>query len=78
MARDPVQAVIAFNQRFRRRYPALLRAKIKRMADSPFGFFRGSFHLFARTAFALAYSELVEDDHRRFCARRAEVEAALT
>jgi hypothetical protein len=28
-------------------------------------------------AFALAYSELVEDDHRRFLAHRTELEKAL-
>src|SRR5579885_2591229 len=48
MSRDPVQEVIRFNQRFAGRYPALLVQKIAKMADSPFGFFRGSFHLFAK------------------------------
>ncbi|HEV3341820.1 MAG TPA: DUF2252 family protein [Pirellulales bacterium] len=48
MSRDPVQEVIGFNQRFVGRYPALLRQKIDRMSESPFGFFRGSFHLFAK------------------------------
>ena len=48
MSRDPVKQVIAFNQRFVGRYPALLGQKIERLAESPFGFFRGTFHLFAR------------------------------
>jgi uncharacterized protein (DUF2252 family) len=48
MSRDPIQEVIAFNQRFVGRYPTLLRQKMDRMAESPFGFFRGTFHLFAQ------------------------------
>jgi uncharacterized protein (DUF2252 family) len=46
--RDPVAQIIAFNQRFRNRYPILLRQKIDRLASGPFGFFRGTFHLFAQ------------------------------
>jgi uncharacterized protein (DUF2252 family) len=46
--RDPIQEIIAFNSRFARRRPELMRKKIERLAASPFGFFRGTFHLFAR------------------------------
>src|SRR4029077_12135240 len=37
-----------FNRPFAKRNPQLLRFKIARMAESPFAFFRGTFHLFAR------------------------------
>ena len=46
--RDPLQEFQTFNRPFARRNPELLRQKIARMADSPFAFFRGTFHLFAR------------------------------
>jgi uncharacterized protein (DUF2252 family) len=46
--RDAVQEFIDFNRPFARRNPALLQQKIARMAESPFAFFRGTFHLFAR------------------------------
>jgi uncharacterized protein (DUF2252 family) len=46
--RDPVVEFQNFNRAFARRNPELLRLKVARMAASPFGFFRGSFHLFAR------------------------------
>jgi len=52
MSRDPVQLVIDFNRRFLGRYPELLRRKIARITASPFGFFRGTFHLFARDMLA--------------------------
>ena len=48
MPRDPVEDVIQYNRRFGGRYPDVLRQKFERMAASPFGFFRGTFHLFAR------------------------------
>lgn len=48
MPRDPVQEVIEYNRRFVGRYDAVLRAKLDRLAANPFGFFRGTFHLFAR------------------------------
>jgi len=47
VARDSIAAIIAYNRRFRGRYPVLLREKIDRMTGSPFGFFRGTYHLFA-------------------------------
>lgn len=46
--RDPVGEIIRFNKRFRGRYPHLLKRKFEIFADSPFVFFRGTFHLFAR------------------------------
>ena len=52
MRRDPIQEIIAYNSRFLGRYPQLLAQKIERMASGPFGFFRGTFHLFARDMIA--------------------------
>src|SRR5262249_67361 len=46
--RDPIQEFTSFNRPFARRYQELLRLKIARMAESPFAFFRGTFHLYAR------------------------------
>lgn len=46
--RDPVGDILRFNRRFRGRYPRLLERKVALMSDSPFVFFRGTFHLFAR------------------------------
>jgi uncharacterized protein (DUF2252 family) len=46
--RDPIQEFISYNRPFARRNSELLKYKIARMADSPFAFFRGTFHLFAR------------------------------
>ncbi|HZE95992.1 MAG TPA: DUF2252 family protein [Planctomycetota bacterium] len=46
--RDPVAEILRFNRRFRGRYPHLLRRKVDLMCGSPFVFFRGTFHLFAR------------------------------
>jgi uncharacterized protein (DUF2252 family) len=46
--RDPVAEFQDYNRAFARRNPELLRFKIDRMAASPFAFFRGTFHLFAR------------------------------
>jgi uncharacterized protein (DUF2252 family) len=46
--RDPIQELMAFNRAFARRNPELLQYKIARMAEGPFAFFRGTFHLFAR------------------------------
>ena len=47
-ARDPIQEFMTYNRPFARRNPELLRFKVARMADGPFAFFRGTFHLFAR------------------------------
>lgn len=47
-ARDPIQEFMTFNRPFARRNPELLRFKVARMAEGPFAFFRGTFHLFAR------------------------------
>jgi uncharacterized protein (DUF2252 family) len=52
IVRDPVQEVARFNRQFSGRYPEVLRQKFERMAASPFGFFRGTFHLFARDVVA--------------------------
>jgi len=46
--RDPVGEILRFNRRFRGRYPHLLKRKVDLLADSPFVFFRGTFHLFAK------------------------------
>ncbi len=46
--RDAVAEILRFNRRFRGRYPHLLKRKVDIMAGSPFVFFRGTFHLFAR------------------------------
>jgi uncharacterized protein (DUF2252 family) len=46
--RDPVQEFMEYNRPFARRSADLLRFKVKRMAEGPFPFFRGTFHLFAR------------------------------
>jgi uncharacterized protein (DUF2252 family) len=45
--RDPVEAILRFNRRFRGGYPQLLRRKIALLSESPFLFYRGTFHLFA-------------------------------
>ncbi len=46
--RDPVAEFMSFNRPFAQRNPDLLRFKIARMAQSPFAFLRGTFHLYAR------------------------------
>jgi uncharacterized protein (DUF2252 family) len=46
--RDPITEFMAYNRPFARRNAELIRSKIARMAQSPFAFFRGTFHLFAR------------------------------
>ncbi len=46
--RDPVTEFMEFNRPFARRHAELIRFKVARMAESPFAFFRGTFHLFAR------------------------------
>jgi uncharacterized protein (DUF2252 family) len=46
--RDPIEEFLTYNRPFARRNPELLRFKVARMAESPFAFFRGTFHLFAR------------------------------
>jgi uncharacterized protein (DUF2252 family) len=46
--RDPVAEFMTYNRPFVARGPELLRLKVARMAASPFAFFRGTFHLFAR------------------------------
>jgi uncharacterized protein (DUF2252 family) len=45
--RDAVQEFMAYNRPFAQRNHELMRFKIARMAESPFAFFRGTFHLFA-------------------------------
>jgi uncharacterized protein (DUF2252 family) len=47
MARDVLQLILDYNQRFVGRDPDLLPHKLRKMAQNPFGFFRGTFHLFA-------------------------------
>jgi uncharacterized protein (DUF2252 family) len=46
--RDAVAEFMDYNRPFARRNAELLRFKVARMAESPFAFFRGTFHLFAR------------------------------
>ena len=46
--RDAIIEFQDYNRAFARRNPELLRLKVARMAASPFTFFRGTFHLFAR------------------------------
>lgn len=46
--RDAIDEFLRFNRPFARRNPELLRLKVARMAEGPFAFFRGTFHLFAR------------------------------
>jgi len=46
--RDSLEEIKNYNRPFARRSAELMRFKIARMAESPFAFFRGTFHLFAR------------------------------
>src|SRR5258707_10830514 len=46
--RDSIREFKEFNRPFARRNPELLQHKVARMAEGPFPFFRGTFHLFAR------------------------------
>ncbi|HLN26581.1 MAG TPA: DUF2252 family protein [Gemmataceae bacterium] len=46
--RDLIAEFMNFNRPFAQRNPDLLRVKVARMAESPFAFFRGTFHVFAR------------------------------
>jgi uncharacterized protein (DUF2252 family) len=48
MPRDVLQEFMDFNRLFARRSPELLRLKIARMAEGPFPYFRGTFHVYAR------------------------------
>jgi uncharacterized protein (DUF2252 family) len=48
MPRDVLQEFTDFNRPFAQRNADLLRVKVARMAEGPFAFFRGTFHLFAR------------------------------
>ncbi len=56
--RDPIQEFMDFNRPFARRNPELIRFKIARMAEAPFAFFRGTFHLFARDVLVKAHDPL--------------------
>ena len=46
--RDPIDEFKTYNRPLAQRNPELMRYKIARMAEGPFPFFRGTFHLFAR------------------------------
>ena len=48
--RDPLQEFMTYNLPFAKRSAELMRCKIARMAESPFTFFRGTFHLFSATS----------------------------
>jgi uncharacterized protein (DUF2252 family) len=56
--RDPIEEFMTFNRPFARRNPELLRFKVARMAEGPYGFFRGTFHLFARDVLNKSYEPL--------------------
>ena len=56
--RDPIVEFQNFNRAFAHRNPELLRLKVARMAVSPFAFFRGTFHLFARDILDKVYEPL--------------------
>jgi uncharacterized protein (DUF2252 family) len=44
--RDSLTRIVGYNQQFRGRDPAWLHIKLDRLCASPFGFLRGTFHLF--------------------------------
>jgi uncharacterized protein (DUF2252 family) len=46
--RDAIAEFMNFNRPFAHRHPELLRLKVARMVETPFAFFRGTFHLYAR------------------------------
>src|SRR5262249_29914147 len=46
--RDVIQEIMDYNRFFALRNPRLMQHKIERLAEGPFPFFRGTFHLFAR------------------------------
>jgi uncharacterized protein (DUF2252 family) len=50
--RDSVDEFMAFNRPYAQRNHELMRFKIARMAESPFAFFRGTYHLYARDVIA--------------------------
>src|SRR5947199_10005629 len=50
--RDPIAEFKEYNLALARRNPELLRYKVARMAEGPFPFYRGTFHLFARDVLA--------------------------
>jgi uncharacterized protein (DUF2252 family) len=56
--RDPITEFMNYNRPFARRNPDLLRVKVARMAESPFGFFRGTFHLYARDVLDKIYDNV--------------------
>ncbi len=56
--RDPIEEFMTYNRPFARRNPELLRFKVARMAEGPYGFFRGTFHLFARDVLNKSYEPL--------------------
>ena len=56
--RDPIQEFMDFNRPFARCNPAMVRFKIARMAEGPFAFFRGTFHLFARDVLVKVHDPL--------------------
>jgi uncharacterized protein (DUF2252 family) len=56
--RDAVAEFMEYNRPFARRHPELIRFKVARMAESPFAFFRGTFHLFARDILNKAHEPL--------------------
>jgi uncharacterized protein (DUF2252 family) len=56
--RDPVEEFKSYNRRLAQRNAELLRYKVARMAEGPFPFFRGTFHLFAKDALDLMSSTM--------------------
>jgi uncharacterized protein (DUF2252 family) len=56
--RDVVREFMDYNRKLALRSPELLRLKVARMAAGPFGFFRGSFHVFARDVYERNFGPL--------------------
>jgi uncharacterized protein (DUF2252 family) len=56
--RDVVREFMDYNRRLAQRSPELLRLKVARMAAGAFGFFRGSFHVFARDVYERNFGPL--------------------
>lgn len=82
--RDPVAEIIKDNRRFVDGYPILREKMIAKLSDTPFTFFRATFHLFARdlahdvleswqneNPFTAAESQRIGDQGSRVLPRRA-------
>lgn len=56
--RDPIVEFQEYNRPFAKRNPLLFRLKVARMAEDPFAFFRGTFHLYARDVLDMVHGPL--------------------